>query len=388
MESMIWNEAKEMQEELVAYRRFLHQVPELGICLPQTVKFVSEKLSSFGISHNVMEEISCVVATIGQGEPCILLRGDMDGLPGCEKSGETFSSENGCVHACGHDMHAASLLGAARILKQHEEELKGTVKLLFQSGEETFQGAKSAIEAGVLENPKVDVAYGMHIFSPTEPGAVEYGEMIMGAVYGFKICITGVGGHGSQPENCIDPINAGVGIYQALQSLIARELPPYEEASLTIGQFKAGEAANAIPDQAVLQGTLRTFKPHIKEYLMQRIQDVAKNVGATYRCTVEIETLSNVPSVICDEQLTGRFLDSVRKLGIIHTEKPGLHLMGSEDFAFISEKIPATYFVLGGGVENPEERLGQHNPKIRFNESALSMGAAVYSQIALDYLAG
>ena len=386
MESIIWKEAQELNDQLIGYRRELHQIPEIGINLPQTTKYVADKLTLLGVDHTVYEDISCVVATIGSGDKCILLRGDMDGLPGDEQSGEPFRSTNGCMHACGHDMHAAALLGAAELLKKHEAELNGTVKLLFQSGEETFQGSRAAIEAGVLENPQVERAYGMHIFSLPELGEVQFGEIIMGAVFGFKITVTGVGGHGSQPENCIDPINAAVGIYQAFQTLIAREVPSYEEAVLTIGMFEAGKAPNAIPDKAVLQGTLRTFKPHIKEMMMKRIREVAESVAATNRCTVEIETLSNVPSVVCQPEITEDCLESVRKLGIIHKETPGLHLIGSEDFACIAEKVPSTYFVLGGGVDKPEERLAQHNPKIRFNEKSIPMGAAVYTQIALDYL--
>lgn len=385
-ESKIWAEAQELNEQLVTWRRYLHQIPELGINLPQTTAYVAEQLTKLGVDHEVFEDVSCIVATIGKGDRCILLRGDMDGLPGEEQSGEEFSSTNGCMHACGHDIHPSALLGAAKILKAHEDELNGVVKLLFQSGEEVFKGSEAAIKAGVLENPKVDAAYGMHVFAQPEIGEVQFGDIIMGAVFGFKITVTGVGGHGSQPENCIDPINAAVAIYQAFQSLIARELPSYEEGVLTIGQFQAGQAANAIPDKAVLQGTLRTFKPAIKEMMMRRIREVAESVGQTYRCTVEVETLSNVPSVMCDAELTETFLGSIRKLGIMHKETPGLHLIGSEDFANISAQVPSTYFIIGGGMDNPEERLAQHNPKIRFNEKCLPMGAAIYAQIALDFL--
>lgn len=258
MASKLLQEAKQFQDELVSWRRELHQIPELGTILPQTVRFAASKLDEMGIGYQIMEDCSCIVAQIGKGSKCFMLRSDMDALPVTEESGLPFASVNGCMHGCGHDLHATILLGAAKLLKAHEAELNGVVKLLFQSGEETFSGAKAAFERGVLENPHVDAAFAMHVFAGVAPGVISYGVQAMASVYGFKIVLTGRGGHGSQPEICIDPINAGVEVYHALQSLIARECPPSAEAALTIGQFSAGNAANVIPEYCVLQGTLRT----------------------------------------------------------------------------------------------------------------------------------
>lgn len=156
MGNELLKEAREMKEELVSWRRALHQIPEIGTHLPKTVEFVTARLAEMGIPYEVYEDCSCVTATLGNGGKCILLRGDMDGLPIREESGETFASVNGCMHACGHDFHATTLLGAAKMLKAHEKELKGTVKFIFQSGEETFEGAAAAVKHGVMENPKVD----------------------------------------------------------------------------------------------------------------------------------------------------------------------------------------------------------------------------------------
>lgn len=379
-------EAHQMKDQLVSWRRTLHRMPELGLCLPRTTAFVAAELDKIGVAYEIKEDISCIFAVIGSDEPCILLRADMDALPVKEQSGEEFASENDWMHGCGHDLHAATLLGVAKLLKAHEAELKGTVKLLFQSAEETFEGAAAAIAAGVLENPKVDAAFGMHAFAGYDVGEVQYGQLPMGAVYGFRITLTGRGGHGSQPENCIDPINAGVQVYLALQALLARECPPMEQASLTIGQFVAGNAANVIPETAVLQGTLRTFNPKTRAMLIRRIQEIVPATAAAYRCKCDIQVLSDVPSVSCDPAFAQECMDSAMATGAVQTLHTDFKVMGSEDFAFISEKVPSCYLVSGAGVEDVSRRRGQHNPEIVFNEEGMCVNAAVYMQVAMDYL--
>lgn len=381
----IYDEVILMEEQLISWRRDLHQIPEIGLDLPDTVAYVSKVLDSLQITYTVYPEISCITALIGQGSPCIMLRGDMDGLPIVEVSGEPFASVNGCMHGCGHDLHTSTMLGVAAMLKKHESELKGTVKLLFQSAEETFQGADGAIKVGVLNDPVVDAAFAMHVFADTDAGSVLYGKMPMASVYGFKITIDGCGGHGSQPERCIDPINAGVQVYLALQSLIARECPPTKEAALTIGQFTSGSASNAIPQTAVLQGTLRTFEPDVHDLLIERINSIVPAVCAAYRCQCTIEVLSDVPSVICDDEMLDLCLKSVELSQAAIDLRPGLHLTGSEDFAFIAEKLPSCYLVIGAGVDDVSRRRSQHNPEILFNEDAIARAVAIYTQVAFDY---
>ena len=348
MAHKILEEANEINDLLVKWRRDLHQIPETDLELPKTVEYISKRLDEMNVEYKVFPEVSVIIAQIGKGDKCFLLRSDMDALPVEEETGLEFASKNGCMHGCGHDLHATILLGAAKILKAHEEELPGVVKLLFQPGEETFRGAKAAVEAGVLENPHVDAAFAAHVFAAIPYGTIGYGVEAMASVYGFKITLTGRGGHGSAPEGCIDPINAGVEVYHALQALIARECPPSAEAALTIGQFTAGNAANVIPERCVLQGTLRTFNEELNaEYIKS------------------VESLENPGTTI----------------------NSGFHVMGSEDFAVISAKVPASYFVIGAGVEDQSKWKGQHNPKILFNEKALPLGAAMYAKIAMDWLA-
>lgn len=379
-------EASALQNQLVEWRRALHQIPETGIQLPQTMAFIKARLDELGIVYQAYDEISCITAVIGTGERCFLLRSDMDALPIKEEAEVPFRSVNGCMHGCGHDMHAAILLGAAQLLKAHEKDLNGAVKLLFQSGEEVFQGGKAAIDAGVLENPHVEAAFAMHVIAMLPAGMLMTGKEPMASVDGFKITLIGHGGHGSMPEACVDPINAAVQVYLALQSLIAREIGGTEEAVLTIGQLTAGETANVIPERAVLQGTLRTFKKEIRERLVHRIWEVAEGVAKTYRCQMEYEVLSACPGVVTDDEVTGQAEKSIRELLPQAQIITGAHGMGSEDFAEITDRIPGAYYMIGAGSENPKKRLGQHNPKIEFNEDVLSIGAALYAKTAADWL--
>lgn len=379
-------EASALQEQLVKWRRQLHQIPETGICLPQTMAFIKARLDELGIAYQAYDEISCIAATIGTGDRCFLLRSDMDALPMKEEAEVSFRSTNGCMHGCGHDMHAAILLGAAQLLKAHEKELSGTVKLLFQSGEEVFQGGKAAIAAGVLENPRVEAAFAMHVIAMLPAGMLMTGKEPMASVDGFKITVIGHGGHGSMPEACVDPINAAVQVYLALQSLIAREIGGTEEAVLTVGQLTAGETANVIPERAVLQGTLRTFKKEVRKRLVQRIREVAEGVAKTYRCQMEYEVPSACPGVVTDDEVTRQAEKSVRELLPQAQIIMGAHGMGSEDFAEITDRVPGAYYMIGAGPEDPKKRLGQHNPKIEFNEEVLSIGAAIYAKTAADWL--
>lgn len=387
MQNELMREAAELQGQLVEWRRALHQIPETGTDLPHTTAFIKEKLTEMGIPCTVHGDISCVEATLGAGGKCFLLRSDMDALPVAEEADVPFRSANGCMHGCGHDLHAAILLGAAKLLKAHEKELRGTVKLLFQSGEEVFKGARAAVEAGVLENPHVDAAFAMHVIAMMPVGVMMTGKEPMASVDGFKITLTGHGGHGSMPESCIDPINAAVQVYLALQSLIAREVGGTEEAVLTIGQLTAGDVANVIPQRAVLQGTLRTFKKEVRERLVARIQEVSAAVAGAYRCKCAYEVLSACPSVITDDAVTAQAETSIRALFPEMQVLRSAHGMGSEDFAQITDRVPGAYFMLGAGPEDPALRLGQHNPKIIFNEDVLSPGAAIYAKTAMDYLA-
>lgn len=385
MKNQIMLEAEQLQEEMTAWRRELHQIPEIGLTLPKTVAFVTKKLDEMDIKYTVYEDSSNIVACIGQGDTCYMIRGDMDALPIEEQSQEPFASTNGCMHACGHDLHTAMMLGAAKLIKAHESELHGIAKLFFQSGEEIFAGAKALIDAGAMENPHVDAAMALHVFSQKPLGALGGHSNPCAGVYGFRIKLTGQGVHGSSPEGGIDPIVTAIQIHQGLQELMAREISGFDEVALTIGKFHAGSAANIIPETAEMEGTLRVFDPKIRERMIRRIHEVTQGIAAAYRTKAEIEVLSDVPPLVCDEK------ENTWCQEVIHEVDDSLivdtfHAMGSEDFACYSELVPAAFYMVGAGVNDPEERLPQHNPKIRFNEKVLPIGAAVYAAAVLKKL--
>ena len=384
MYTEIYKEAAAMYEELSSWRRELHKIPELGLNLPKTATFVKEKLQEFDIRYETKVDGNCVIAYLGEGDRCLLLRADMDGLPMKEELDVSFSSQNGNMHACGHDFHTTALLGAAKILKKHEKELKGTIKLLFQPGEETFTGARAAIKEQVLENPRVDAALGTHVASVCPVGVIGYGTVTNASVYGFKIILTGKGTHGAMPRNGIDPINAGVHVYLGLQELIARECAPGKEVTLTIGQFQSGTANNVIPETAVLQGTLRTFDDFLRQHFIQRIDEITKNIACAFHVEAKVETIMDIPSVYCDQERNERLARVYRSMNDELKVVPNLHTTGSEDFALISQRVPSSFFMVGAKAES-DTIYEHHNPKVCFNEKALPVEAAVYACAALDW---
>lgn len=377
--------------QLVAWRHELHGIPEVGLHTTRTAAFISDRLSELGIAHQI-EGSGCVVALIGSPAPdhCLLLRADMDGLPVVERSGEPWASTNGCSHSCGHDMHAASLLGAARLLKSRGDvisSLNGCVKLLFQPGEETFEGGRAAIDEDVLHSPKVDAAFAMHVNGRCPMGLMIYGDAEFAGVWGFRITIRGRGGHGSAPEKCNDPITAAVHIHLAISEVMSHEVAPGVEAVLSIGKFEGGSAANTIPDECVLEGTLRAYDSEIMGAIEGRVREVVDSTSRTYRVSVRVEDLSRVPPVVVDEAMTrdclsyvGHALPEIRFRGIQHS-------LGAEDFAFFSSRVPSAYFTVGAAAKDCKEHFSMHDPRVRFDDDELSLGAASYAAVALGWLA-
>ena len=278
-----YKEAEKIKDDIIKNRRYFHKNAEVGLEMPLAQEFVMEKLTEYGLSPQKCGQ--GVTALIGSGSPVLLLRADMDALPMEEMSGEEFACTNGHAHACGHDLHAAMLLGAAKLLKENENLLKGTVKLMFQPAEETFEGSRDMTANGVLEDPHVDAALAFHV-APGKmlPGLFMYnaGGVMMNSVDGFRIDITGKGGHGAYPNLTVDPLNIAAQIYIALEALIAREADPEKVCVLTIGQLHGGKAANIIPDSAFMEGTLRTNDKAQKEKLSARIAEIAEKTAELY----------------------------------------------------------------------------------------------------------
>ena len=379
----------ELKDETIANRRHIHKNAETGLDLPKTKAYVMEKLTEYGL-----EPKDCgygVTATLGKGGKVLLLRADMDALPMPEESGEEFACPTGKeAHTCGHDFHAAMLLTAAKMLKEKEDTLEGTIKFMFQPAEETFEGSKNMIENGILENPPVDAALAYHV----SPGKMPIGlfmyndkDTMMYSVDGFKITIHGKGSHGAYPHVGVDPINIGVHIHLALQELIARESNPTHSCVLTIGQFAGGTAANIIPETAVLQGTIRTNKPEARELLVRRMKEVAEKTAAVYNGTVDIEMISEVPPLICNPKLTDEVVGYMQELGIPGlTPYPGISASASEDFAVIAEKVPSTFMYLSAGYLDERGQYPAHHPKAQFNEDVCPIGAACLAHCASQWL--
>ena len=384
-----YERALELKDETIANRRHIHKNAETGLDLPKTKAYVMEKLTEYGL-----EPKDCgygVTATLGKGGKVLLLRADMDALPMPEESGEEFACPTGKeAHTCGHDFHAAMLLTAAKMLKEKEDTLEGTIKFMFQPAEETFEGSKNMIENGILENPPVDAALAYHV----SPGKMPIGlfmyndkDTMMYSVDGFKITIHGKGSHGAYPHVGVDPINIGVHIHLALQELIARESDPTHSCVLTIGQFAGGTAANIIPETAVLQGTIRTNKPEARELLVRRMKEVAEKTAAVYNGTVDIEMISEVPPLICNPKLTDEVVGYMQELGIPGlTPYPGISASASEDFAVIAEKVPSTFMYLSAGYLDERGQYPAHHPKAQFNEDVCPIGADCLAHCASQWL--
>ena len=268
--------AREERETILAHRRTIHRCPEVGQELPRTAAYIAGELKKLGYQPQALGGGLVTAITGKDTGRCVLLRADMDALAGREQSGLDFQADNGAMHACGHDMHAAMLLGAAALLRKYQDRLNGTVKLVFQPDEEGFTGAKAMLKAGVLENPKPQAAIALHVNSGTPSGMVLCGRgTFMAGCTLFRVTVTGKGCHGAMPETGVDPINITAHIYLALQELVSREVPAKSPAVITVGRFQAGQLPNVIPDRAVLEGTIRTFDRELSQRLMDRIRQVA-----------------------------------------------------------------------------------------------------------------
>lgn len=378
--------AIEIKDELIANRRFLHKNAEIRDDLPITVGFVKEKLNEYGVTWKEISKCG-IVGLIGgkHAGKTIMLRADMDALAIKEESGLPFACQNGYGHCCGHDLHTAMLLGAAKMLKEQEDSLYGTVKLMFQPGEEYFIGAQAMIEGGVLHDPKVDAAVDIHMNARNPVGSVAVCRgYTCASCDGMKLTVKGKGCHGAWPHTGIDPINVAAHTYLSLQELIAREAPADQTVTLTFGQFSGGSTANIIPQEVVMQGTMRTFDPTLRERLKKRIHEVVEHTALAFGAQTEYEILSDVPSLYTEPALLEELMSYCKELDIHFIPYPPSS--ASDDFARITEHVPCAFFSLGCKPEGDGPTYPPHNPKIVFNEDALPIGAALHATCAYEYL--
>lgn len=378
--------AKELESYGIAIRRQIHKNPELGFELPKTIALVEKELISMGY-----EPVRCgkagITVTAGKPGRTFLLRADMDALPMKEETGLEFASENDCMHACGHDIHTSALLVAARILKEREEELQGTVKLMFQPCEEGVAGALDMVRAGVLENPRADAAMALHVVHG-KAGTVGYSWTTACASSDvFAITVKGKGGHGAAPHNCVDPINTAVHIHMALQAVNSREVHPDEMLVLSICEIHGGTASNIFPETVVMKGTIRTMNPEVRSFAKERLVQIAKQTAAVFRAEAAVEFLhEGVPPMRNDTILlqdTREYIDRILGEGTCY-ELP--RMTGSEDFSVVSQLVPSVLYWVGTGSEDEGYPYGVHDPRVTFDEGSLHKMAAIYAGTAMEWL--
>lgn len=403
IETELLKEAEQNKSYLTDTRRYLHSHPETGFDLENTVAFVKKELTAMGYEPKECGKAGIIALAGGKKSGKVfLIRGDMDALPIKEESDVGFSSSNGKMHACGHDMHTTMMLGAAKLLKEHEDEIEGTVKLMFQPAEEIFEGSHDMIEAGLLENPKVDAALMIHVMAgmplPEGTVVVSDGGVSAPAADYFNIKIQGKGCHGSMPNAGVDPVNIAAHVIIALQELHARELALVDDTVLTVGTIHGGNAENVIPDTVELGGTIRTYDEEVREFLKTRMTEIAKGVAATFRGEAEVTFGSGCPTLLNDDKLSSSMVTYLQKLlgptqaftagqlNAMSGSKKSSKSAGSEDFAYVSQEVPSIMLALAAGHPDNGYCFPQHHPKVKFNEDVLPCGSAVYAYTAMEWL--
>lgn len=392
-----------LKDQITRDRRHLHQIPEIGTDLPETSSYIKKRLDEMGIlwkdcggplpakmtddfveaGFPRMEKETGVIAVIGHGSPCILLRADMDALPVREDNDLEYKSCNGAGHMCGHDSHAAMLLGAAQILKDMEDELKGSVKLMFQPGEETGAGARIMVENGVLTHPQVDAAFGLHVQSTDETGKVGYAVGVNSASLDtFILKIHGRGGHSSQPQLCTDPLMIMNQVYQAVNLLVTREADPAAMVALTCGVAKGGTAVNIIPDEAELHIGLRTLDVEAAEHLKKRIPEVIDHYVKAWNGEYDL-TIFHTPCTFSNEELCREAVPHIGEIvgeEKVHQIPP---MTGTEDFGYVTTEVPGMFAFIGAGKPG---NAPLHSPKMILDEEVLPLGAAIHANVAVTWL--
>ncbi len=381
-------EAKALEGQIVAWRRVIHRNAEIGCNLPMTAAYVERALDEMGVEHCRL--FGCgVVAWIGEGSRTILLRADMDALPGNEASGLDFACRTGAIHACGHDIHTSMLLGAARLLQAHRDTLRGRIVLMFQPGEENLRGALGMVQDGLLERFKPQLALAMHVNVDVPGGQVWIKQGTFNAAADiFEVTVTGRCGHGAHPQNAINPIYAAIRIISAFTEISRYEIAPIQPNILCVCAIEAGDAGNVIPESCRFRGSLRTLDSHVREQIIGRLRQTAELIACAQRCTAAFSLLGSTPCASNHPDVSAWVRDNLTEmLGADHVQTPVMASMGSEDFSQISSRVPACYMSIGmprmNGCTVP-----LHNAAIAFQEQYFYLGSAVFAQLAASYVNG
>ena len=389
--SEIASQSKEIHQWIIEKRRTIHRHPELMYEEFETSKLVQNTLKELKIPYKKDIAITGVVGTIGNGNgPCIALRADMDALPIHEETDIDFKSEiDGKMHACGHDCHTAMLLGAARVLKENEHKINGTIKLIFQPAEEGGAGGKMMREQGVLLDPKVQQIFALHVAGTIPVGTLASREgTLLAATSSIKILVKGKGGHAAAPHNTNDPVVTGSKIVVELQTLVSRELNPLEPGVISITMANAGSAFNVIPSTMELQGTIRSLTIEGVSNLQTRVKEVAQSIAKANRCEAEVSFPGNdYPPTINDAGCWQLGKSAAKEIlgeeNLIEMPDP---IMGGEDFAYYTEEVPGCFSFLGVGNPDIDAVYDVHHPMFKVDEKALSLGTAIHVNTALKAL--
>lgn len=391
----IRSDAEALAPELIALRRELHQIPEVGLRLPRTQQTVLTALEGLPLETGTGTDVTSVTAVLrgGRPGPAVLLRGDMDALPVTERTGEDFTSKHeGAMHACGHDLHTAGLVGAARLLAARKAELAGDVVFMFQPGEEGWDGAGHMIREGVLDaaGERVIAAYGLHVLSAETPRHQFTGRPgpLMSASDGLFVRVVGAGGHGSNPAHAKDPVPAACEMVTALQTMVTRRFDVFEPVVVTVGTFHAGTRRNIIPDDAVFEATLRSFTAETHERLKAETVRLCEDIARAHGLTAEVEYHDEYPATVNDAGHHEFVADTVRELfgedQFVTMPNPNA---GSEDFSRVLDEVPGAYVFLGAcPTDDPDTAPNNHSPLARFDDAVLPDGAALLAELAVRRL--
>lgn len=387
-------EALKINEELIKIRRDLHENPELGFEEWKTSEKIKNFLQNEGIPYITLAKTGVCGIIEGTAEGAsegkvIALRADIDALPIQDKKVCDYRSKiEGKMHACGHDAHTTILLGTAKLLNKHKHLLKGKVKLLFEPAEETTGGSRVMISEGVLEDPRVDAIVGLHVTEDLEAGKVKIKNGVVNAASNpFTIKIKGKGGHGAAPNTTVDPVVMASQVVLSLQTIVSREISPFNPAVITIGSIQGGTAQNIIPDEVILKGIIRTMSSEDREHAKRRLEEIVKGVCTAMRGNYEIEIEESYPCLYNDDYMVDRIREAAKI--ILGEENVGLQenpRMWVESFAYFANERPAGFFLLGSGNNNKAVNAPIHNALFDIDEQCLHMGVAVECLAAYNYL--
>ncbi|MDN5284484.1 MAG: amidohydrolase [Mucilaginibacter sp.] len=406
--TQISNKADALQDQVIAWRRDFHEHPELGNHEVRTSAIIAKHLQSLGIQVQTGIATTGVVGILKGDKPgpVVALRADMDGLPVIERTPVPFASkvkttyrgqEVGVMHACGHDSHMAILMGVAQVLSTMKSELHGTVKFIFQPAEEGVEpgqkgGAEEMVKEGVLENPKVNVIFGLHINSQTEVGTIGYRPGgTMAGVNDMQIIVKGRSAHGAYPWSSIDPIVVSAEIINNLQTIVSRNINVTENpAVVTVGAIKGGNRSNIIPESVEMLGTIRSFTVADEKLMIERIKQIATKTAEAQGATAEIKIpySSHYPVTFNDPELTQKMLPSLQRTAGTKNVLLRQPVTGAEDFSFYQEKVPGLFFFLGGMPKggDPIKAPSHHTPDFYIDESGFTLGVKALCNLTLDYM--